>query len=85
MDSRNVRLQIFPNPVKSILNVQVSGYNENALLQIIDITGRKVKEEKISLNGTTSVSVDVNNLSKGTYDLLLKGKSINEQKKFVKE
>ena len=85
MDSRNVRLQIFPNPARNILNIQVNGFNENAVLQIIDITGRKVKEEKISLNGTTSVSVDINNLSKGTYNLLLKGNSINEQKKFVKE
>ena len=85
MDSRNVRLQIFPNPARNILNIQVNGFSENALLQIIDITGRKVKEEKISLNGTTSVSVDINNLSKGTYNLLLKGNSINEQKKFVKE
>jgi len=85
MDSKNIKLQIFPNPVKNILNMQIDGYTENAFLQITDITGRKVKEEKISLNGSTSVSIDINNLQKGTYYLLLKSKSINEQKKFVKE
>ncbi len=85
MDSENVRLQIFPNPARNILNIQVNGYSEKALLQIIDITGRNVKEEKISLNGTTSVAVDVNNLPKGTYEVILKGNSINEQKKLVKE
>ena len=39
----------------------------------------------IELNGTTSVSVDINNLPKGTYDVILKGNSVNEQQKFVKE
>jgi trimeric autotransporter adhesin len=85
MDDKNITLQIFPNPAKNLLNVQVNGNNESITLQIIDMTGRKVKEEKIQLNGNTSVSVDINNLPKGTYNLLLKSKSINEQKKFVKE
>ncbi len=63
--------------------MQVNGYKCNT--GIIDITERKVKEEKISLNGNTSVPVDINQLPKGTYNLFLKSKSINEQKKFVKE
>lgn len=85
MDGKTITLQIAPNPAKNILNVQVNGGNENATLQIIDITGRKVKEEKINLNGNTSVSIDINNLQKGTYNLVLKSKTKNEQKKFIKE
>jgi len=85
MDSKNSSLQIFPNPAKNMLNVQISGANENATLQIIDMTGRKIKDEKISLNGTTSFPVDISNLPKGTYNLWLKGNSINENQKFVKE
>jgi hypothetical protein len=85
MEGSNTTLQLFPNPAKNILNVQINAGNEKATIQIIDMSGRKVKEEKITLNGTTTVSVDINNLPKGTYNLLLKGSSINEQKKFVKE
>ena len=85
INRKNIGLQIFPNPVKNILTVQVNGVNENAILQVIDMNGRKVKEEKISLNGTTSFSVDITKLPTGTYNVWLKGKLINEQKKFVKE
>ena len=78
-------LQIFPNPAKNILYIQASGENEKATVQIIDVTGRIIKEEKISLNGNTSFSIDINNLPDGLYNLILKSKSINEQKKFIKE
>lgn len=85
IDSKNNTLLIFPNPAKDVLYVQANGVNEMATIQIVDATGRKLKEEKITLNGNTSFSIDINNLSKGIYSLLLKSKSINEQKKFVKE
>lgn len=49
------------------------------------MTGRKIMEEKISLNGTTSFAVDITHLPKGTYQLWVKGKTINEERKFVKE
>lgn len=78
-------IKIFPNPAKDILNVQVTGENGNAILQVIDITGRKLKEEKITLNGNTTIFVDINNLPKGTYNLLLKSKTVNVQEKFIKE
>lgn len=87
MDNKGTTLQIFPNPAKNVLNVQVNGngLNEDAILQIIDIIGRNVKEEKINLKGSASVSVDISDLLKGTYHLLLKSRSLNEQGKFVKE
>ncbi len=78
-------LQIFPNPAKDILHVQVTGSNDNALLQITDMAGRKLKEQKIALNGTTSVSVDINYLPKGMYTLILKTNSKTEHQKFVKQ
>lgn len=81
----NKEFTIFPNPARDILKVQVTGENGNAILQVIDITGRKLKEEKITLNGNTTISVNINNLPKGTYNLLLKSKTVNGQKKFIKE
>ena len=77
--------KIFPNPAKNILNLQVNSFSGNATLQIIDVTGRMVKEEKITLNSGASVSVDIKNLQRGTYYLLLKSPSGNEQQKFIKE
>jgi ELWxxDGT repeat protein len=85
LNDKNSVLQIFPNPAKNTLNIQVNGDNETATLEITDMSGRKVKEEKIQVNGNTSVSFDITNLQKGTYNLLLKSKFMYEQKKFIKE
>lgn len=84
MDSKN-KFQIFPNPANDILYVQASSINEIATLQIIDVTGRKLKEEKIHLNGNSSFSINIKDLPKGVYTLLLKSKTKQEHQKFVKE
>jgi hypothetical protein len=42
------------------------------------------KKKKFLLNNNTSVFIDINNLPEGTYNLLLKGISINEHIKFGK-
>jgi hypothetical protein len=81
----NTSFKIFPNPAKDILHVKVSGVNETAFIEIMDMTGRKLITQKVVLNGSVSVSVDINNLPKGTYNLSLKGKTINKHQKFVKE
>lgn len=78
-------LQIFPNPANNILFVQASGENENASFQIVDITGKKLKEEKIVINGAISISIDISNIPRGTYTLILQKKYRIEQKKFLKQ
>ncbi len=80
----NTSLQIFPNPANDILYVQINGINETATLQITDAIGRKFKEEKIALNGSTSFSVDIKDLAKGVYHLLLRSSTGMQQGKFVK-
>ncbi|MEO7047899.1 MAG: T9SS type A sorting domain-containing protein [Ferruginibacter sp.] len=78
-------LQIFPNPATNIVYIQASGENENALIQIFDLTGKKVKEQKIFINGNISLSIDVSNLQKSIYNLILKKGTKTEQQRFVKE
>lgn len=78
-------LQLFPNPAKDILYVQASGENENALIQIFDLSGRIVKEQKIVLNGNSSLSLDISNLPKNIYNLILKRNAKIEQQRFVKD
>jgi hypothetical protein len=83
MNSKN-SLQIFPNPAEDILYVQLNGRNETATLQITDALGRRLNEEKISLNGSTSFSVDIKDLPKGVYHLLLRSSTGLYQHKFLK-
>ena len=85
IDGKNISFQIFPNPARNILFVQVNGENENATIQIIDATGKKLKEQKVTLNGNTSLSFDIKNLPKGMYNLLLLKKNKTKFLKFIKE
>jgi uncharacterized delta-60 repeat protein len=78
------KLRIFPNPVGPTLFVQAEG-NEKATVRIVDASGRKIKEIKLLLNGTTSFSIDVNNLAQGLYNLILYKTNKTEALKFIKE
>lgn len=78
-------LQILMNPVKNLLHLQATGANETAELQISDAAGRIVKQEKVQLNGTTSISIDVQSIAKGNYYLILQTKGKKEVRPFVKQ
>ncbi len=77
--------RIFPNPANEILYIQTrSVSNDFAALQVFDASGRKLKDEKIILNGN-SYQLNIKDLPKGVYDLLLKSKVINKHQKFMKQ
>ncbi len=78
-------LQIFPNPARDILFVQASGDNEKAAFQIMDVTGKKLKQGEITLQENTSFSIPINNLSNGIYILQLNTREGIETRKFVKK
>jgi uncharacterized delta-60 repeat protein len=80
-----IKLQIYPNPAERILFVEANGSNENAIVQIVDGGGRKLKEVKVFLNGKTSFSVDISSLANGIYNLILHKKEKTELQKFIKK
>lgn len=65
---------IFPNPVSTILNVNLSRNTRKALLQLYDVTGHMVMSTNISSNTS---SIDVSSLASGIYTvkILWEGKS----------
>ena len=83
--SSNNKLQIFPNPAQRILFVEANGNNENAIVQIVDGGGRKLKEVKVFLDGKTSFSVDISSLPGGVYNLILHKNDKAELQRFIKE
>jgi len=77
VDAKNKNINLFPNPVKDILNFS----EEISNAKITDLSGKMVKQFI-----TSGKSVDVSNLSKGNYIITFttkKGEIIN--KKFIKE
>ena len=85
LNEKSKKFQVFPNPANEVLNVRASGNNETATLQIVDASGRKLKEKKINLNGNTSFSIDIKDLPKGVYTILFKSKVDNDHQSFIKQ
>jgi hypothetical protein len=81
---RNV-LQIFPNPVRDVLNLQVLGEHKNGLIQIFDLSGKKVQEQKIFIAGNTTRSIDISHLPNGIYNIIFTNQKNKEQIIFVKQ
>ncbi|MEP6675858.1 MAG: T9SS type A sorting domain-containing protein [Ferruginibacter sp.] len=74
----------YPNPVLDVLNINVSGYDfSHALLRIIDVNGRVVKQQVITGNG--SISVPVKDLSHAVYAAEITEGSVSVRFRFVKE
>lgn len=78
-------LQIFPNPAKDVLNIKVSGGNGNGMIQIFDLSGKKVKEQPININGNSVLTIDISQLPKGVFNLKFTNQKNTEQVKFVKQ
>jgi len=57
----------YPNPAVSVLNIPVGNLEGAASLEIVDVTGRTVKNENVNINGSQTLSVDVTNIPNGTY------------------
>ncbi|MFT3681548.1 MAG: T9SS type A sorting domain-containing protein [Ferruginibacter sp.] len=80
----NIQVTLSPNPAKDFLLIR-GGESGNALVQVFDAMGRKTKEEKIVLMPNAAVPVDISQLPKGLYNLVLHSTSGNKTILFVKE
>ncbi len=60
---------LYPNPAQSVLNIDLySAAPANGIIQILDISGRMIMEQKIELlQNNQSFKIDVNNLASGSY------------------
>ena len=77
---------IYPNPVSSILNVNVGNmHGSNVTVTIVDMIGRRYLDKEVFINGNT-LTLDVSSLSEGTYfySLLIDGRYVLTEK-FVKK
>jgi uncharacterized delta-60 repeat protein len=80
-------IEIFPNPVLNVLQVQLTAsQNKNTLLQIQDVAGKIIKQENIASGGNQiSTTIDVSGLPKGVYFLVVKNEKGTIIKKIIKQ
>ncbi|MCY7290741.1 MAG: T9SS type A sorting domain-containing protein, partial [Ferruginibacter sp.] len=58
---------VYPNPTIGELNIQLyKPLFTNSTLQVLDVTGRMIKQQNISANNL-NIKLDVENLSAGRY------------------
>ena len=58
---------VFPNPANSIINIQSEQLTDNYSVQIIDINGKTIFSEEVSIHPTYSIGCS--NWERGTYIL----------------
>ncbi len=78
-------ITLYPNPAMSTFNLNINTLNTaDANLQIMDITGRIVYNELLTLHkGHNIKQINVSNLSQGIYIVTLKNADINFNKKLI--
>ncbi|MEO8587965.1 MAG: T9SS type A sorting domain-containing protein [Flavobacteriales bacterium] len=72
---------IFPNPGTGVFNLQYSGANELATIDVIDVTGRVVYTERTSLG--TNHTMDLSGLSTGNYGVRLTMNGVSTEQRLM--
>jgi hypothetical protein len=78
------KVNLFPNPAKNILNVNIAGNDERKVITLIDVNGKLVTSQTAAQSTT---SLNISKLAAGIYFLKINsadGKALH-QEKFVKE
>ena len=61
---------MYPNPAKSFVTLEFETLQENTLLQILDINGRRVRTLDLKA-GVETLRIDLGDLPKGVYTIML--------------
>ena len=77
------RVVIQPNPASNNAIVTISGISGHIDVDVCDLGGRVVSSQSIDCGGDCQARLDVNNLTKGSYFVRIKGKGINIVQKLV--
>lgn len=70
MDCKNIDVKVYPNPTNGEVNINFSNIdpNENMKLEIFDILGKSIVQQKINNNNTThTIDLKSLELATGTY------------------
>lgn len=78
--SKNSSLTVFPNPVRSVVNLSIdSPADDETVVRFYDVTGKLVLERvQHIVEGANTLQLDISNLAVGTYKLIIEGNQIRE-------
>lgn len=76
-------VKIFPNPVKSYLNVEISNNSDSVALDLFDVSGKLILQKQMSKDD--SMSLQMKNMPSGIYFLKVSSSDKTGTYKIVKE
>ena len=83
----SISMNFYPNPASQEIMFNISNpvFKGDAIVNIVDLSGRIVYTENITVDGNFSKTINISNFSKGLYsmNMIIDNKSFN--KKFVVE
>lgn len=79
-----IHLVLYPNPAKDVLTIIPSDFSGNIELIVHDISGKKVKEEKLITTLGETYQLDINSLQTGLYYLTINTQRGQTTLKFIK-
>jgi hypothetical protein len=62
-----VEITPYPNPASDVILIPLVGQKGAATLQIFDLAGAQVAEQRVSMGGNDLLTVNVNGISNGAY------------------
>jgi hypothetical protein len=80
---QNVTLNIYPNPVKDILQIGFNREVKDVEIGIYNLTGQCVKS--LSFNSFTNQNIDATDLKSGLYFVRINGKGIETTRRLIVE
>ncbi|MEI6765839.1 MAG: T9SS type A sorting domain-containing protein [Bacteroidota bacterium] len=84
--NRQTALQIYPNPVHNIVNLDCSLIpGESIILDVYDMNGRTVFERTASAAAQPTISLDVSGLPAGLYMIRVKSETTTGTARFIKQ
>jgi len=74
-------VKVSPNPASSILQVELLGYTGNVTIQLVNLQGKAVRQDKIQTGFTkyTQQQLNVRNMASGAYFLTVIDEKGNRQ------
>lgn len=76
-------INIYPNPFHDILNVNIENLNEEIIITVLDISGRRVISEKILPDGIVHRKYELEGQAEGMYFIRITGSNINHTEKLI--
>jgi len=65
-DAELNKIRTYPNPVKTIINVELESNSNKVTLLLFDVLGNAIWSKNIEINGTTHFKADMSDLAYGT-------------------